>query len=403
MSKYTSKEQLNHITQSISKMFDIKLSNVRHKVSLHEGYKCHEAHIASLPSDVYETEFHVKHIADGTKTDDETNCVQILGRLNMVRLHPTMYMGGDVNNLFNIAFDVFISNFKSKKCTQINIDLSSNLSFSISDNSTGLFPDFFVSSNEKPSIFQGGELSCPASYHRNIIPVSFNGIGDLYILNALSSSSTIRYNNSTLDYNLAYKNGKQILETVMGYTHGNPNEYGLYTAFTIDREIPLFKNQSFDIDAIYDKIKLASILNPGLKIIIKKSDTISEILHNTDSSFPLFSKHYRELNLDDCQTICKTDESSRVDLCVGLFETDDGSEFSCFSYINDHFTPDGGTHVKGLISALNEFPYKEFLPDNLIGVKAVLMVNAPSYTLTQNNRQLKSSYFTQIIKSLLIE
>jgi hypothetical protein len=49
MTKFNSRQQYNQITQSFSKIFDIKLSKVRHKMSTEEGFKDVNAHMASLP------------------------------------------------------------------------------------------------------------------------------------------------------------------------------------------------------------------------------------------------------------------------------------------------------------------------------------------------------------------
>jgi hypothetical protein len=52
MSLFHSRQQYNKITQSFASIFDIKLSTVRHKVSLDEGYKNSNAHLSKLKDEV---------------------------------------------------------------------------------------------------------------------------------------------------------------------------------------------------------------------------------------------------------------------------------------------------------------------------------------------------------------
>ena len=394
MSNYTTDLQLNKITQSISKIFDIKLSKVRHKVALEEGYKTHEAHIASLPKEQQKLKnFNGKY---------DISDLNIPSIMDQIKNRTGMFLDNAKSiEVFDIIFKTSVYNFKSNKCTEINVSITEDGYITISDDSKKISPLLFDNSNEK-NIFNGlfNGLFYSEDYWDDTISHTYYSIKSFYIVNALSKSFEVKYKNATDSYEYKFKNSVKESTTII--ENKSNSDLGLSTRFKID--FTYLEEKKLNIEDILKSISRSVTLNKGLKVNLTLPDNSVFKYEITDNSEILFTDYYvlnsNHINLD---VITKTNTKTNASVTAIFVDSLTNEDFSCQSYINDIHTPEGGTHEKGLIDTLTELQVQYCFKKDLKGVKAILLVNDNDYTLSNNMRKLISRDTRKTVYNLLTD
>jgi DNA gyrase/topoisomerase IV subunit B len=378
MSNYKTKEQLNKITQSFSQIFDIKLSKVRHKIALKEGYTCHEAHLASLQNEPQSLETLLESYPDVS-----TNSL-----INKVKERSGMFLDTcQYNELVHNAFDVFVGNFKSNKSSEINLIVEDNEMVTIFDNSTNLEQSIF-DNNEDFNVFNS-IMPLNISEKTNINVNDF-GINKLFIINALSENFDVCYKDKNSFFNFSFKEGE-----VSRNKHFNESvSEGLHIRFKINKsylEEDSEGSRNIDIEKLYSKIQDSSFLNKGLEINVSTPFKEKEKYMNSDN-VSIFNKHFNEENipLGEFDTISRKSAKNNLSIEAVLVDYEDDSDFECRSYMNDKFMEQGGKQEEGFKKALKNTFKKYNINEDLKGIKAILLINVHSYNTTNNRLKVTS-------------
>lgn len=376
MSNYNTKEQLNKITQSFSQVFDIKLSKVRHKIAIKEGFTCHESHIDSL-------------------AHEQIKIPEKLAFIQSIQKRPGMYLGDSSKSvLFNLIIDAFTSSFKNKYSSSVNIEIDKNEMIKISDNSIGLHEDLFK--NEFEDLFSSFPTFTNNKYDENNIRVNFNDLYSLYMLPALCLNFDVAYKEGNNFYSSSFKEGEKIKTS---YFNSKIDD-GFHIRFKMNEAYLPEDLENFDTNSVYVKLQKLSDLNKNLSLKFKNkygntanyySKCISNIFNDSfDIKEPLLEK-----------TFISKKNDKNMEAEVVFVETRGKEDFECVSYVNDKRMEQGGSHEKGLELYLKEHLKVNKKPSDLKGVKALILLNIDSYDLSNSGLRVVSRKTKKDVYDLL--
>lgn len=397
MSNYSSKQQLNKITQSFSKRFNIKLSKVRNQIAKDEGFKCYEALADSLPDEI-----------------KEDNKIYPEGIAN-VQKRPGMYFGSlKHNELFNQVFETFVGNFKSNKSSNIKVCIKRNAEISISDNSQGIDEFIFQEIKEKNNNnknyfnhFITSEIENSLEYFKTNITVNGTSLSSLIFVNALSTFFNISYKENNKFFSYSFEDGILVKRKIKSRDLTN----GLHISFKVN--LKYFKQEDInELDLEYDHwedkrvrelltgdiykiINNSTELNKGLNIDLNIYNNMG-LSYFHDDHKAIFHRHFYTNKMAligikplDYMTISKKDDNSNFSVSAIFVNSNDNSDFICHTYINDEYIEinDMNRHLRkeflksklnyenGLKKSIKYFSDKFFVPEDFKGVKAILLVN----------------------------
>ncbi|ABX40396.1 DNA topoisomerase (ATP-hydrolyzing) subunit B [Lachnoclostridium phytofermentans] len=303
--------------------------------------------------------------------------IQILEGLEAVRKRPGMYIGSTSSRgLHHLVYEIVdnaVDEALAGYCNTIDVSINPDNSITVIDNGRGI-P---VETNKKKGIstvevvftilhaggkFGGGGYKVSGGLH---------GVG-ASVVNALSEWLEVTVELEGKMYKQRYECGKVIepLRVV-----GESDRTGTTVSFLPDRSI--FEETVYDYDILKQRLREMAFLTKGLKIILRDLRT-SEEEGNTEPNVKEF--HYEggikeyvqylnkhKSNLYPEIIYCEGTRDS-VYVEVAMQHNDSYSE-SCYSFVNNITTPEGGTHYTGFKNAItktfNDFARQmKFLKDN---------------------------------------
>ncbi len=303
--------------------------------------------------------------------------IQILEGLEAVRKRPGMYIGSTSSRgLHHLVYEIVdnaVDEALAGYCNTIDVSINPDNSITVIDNGRGI-P---VEINKKKGIstvevvftilhaggkFGGGGYKVSGGLH---------GVG-ASVVNALSEWLEVTVEVDGKMYKQRYERGKVIdpLRVV-----GDSERTGTKVIFLPDRDI--FEETVYDYEILKQRLREMAFLTKGLKIILRDLRT-AEGEENTEPKVKEFHyeggiKEYVQY-LNNHKTSLYPDiiycEGTRDSVYVEVaMQHNDSYTESCYSFVNNITTPEGGTHYTGFKNALtktfNDFARQmKFLKDN---------------------------------------
>lgn len=303
--------------------------------------------------------------------------IQILEGLEAVRKRPGMYIGSTSSRgLHHLVYEIVdnaVDEALAGYCNTIDVSINPDNSITVIDNGRGI-P---VETNKKKGIstvevvftilhaggkFGGGGYKVSGGLH---------GVG-ASVVNALSEWLEVTVEVDGKMYKQRYERGRVIepLRVV-----GESERTGTTVSFLPDKDI--FEETVYEYDILKQRLREMAFLTKGLKIILRDLRT-SEEEGNTEPNVKEF--HYEggikeyvqylnkhKANLYPEIIYCEGTRDS-VYVEVAMQHNESYTE-SCYSFVNNITTPEGGTHYTGFKNALtktfNDFARQmKFLKDN---------------------------------------
>ena len=282
--------------------------------------------------------------------------IQILEGLEAVRKRPGMYIGSTssrglhhlVYEIVDNAVDEALAGF----CTQIDVSINQDGSVTVVDNGRGI-P---VEINKKKGVssvevvftilhaggkFGGGGYKVSGGLH---------GVG-ASVVNALSSWLEVVVDLDGKSYRQRYERGK----AVMPLTEvGTAERTGSTVTFLPDDTI--FEETVFDYDILKERLRETAFLTKGLKINLtdkREEQERTKTFHyegGIKEYVQYLNKGRTALYPEIIYCEGKKDETY---VEVAIQHNDTYTE-SCYSFVNNIITPEGGTHFTGFKNALTK-------------------------------------------------
>ena len=346
--------------------------------------------------------------------------ITVLKGLEAVQRRPAMYIG-DVSSrgLHHLVYEVVdnsIDEAMAGICTQIEVTLHPDGSVEVVDNGRGIPVDRHKTEKRSALEVVMTMLHAGGKFDKQTYKVSggLHGVG-VSVVNALSEWCWVEVARDGKLYRQSYRRGKPDgkVEEI-----GKSRKTGTRTRFMPDREV--FKVDRFSFETISNRLRELAFLNSGLKIIARdlRQEEVRERVFQYKGGLAEFVAY-----LDEARTalhpkpILIHGEKEDVMVDVAL-EYNDSYVENIFTYVNNIYTLEGGTHLSGFKSALtrtlnfyatknNIFKNGKFNlsgEDTREGLTAVISVKVPDPQFEgQTKTRLGNSEVKGIVESIVGE
>ena len=283
--------------------------------------------------------------------------IQILEGLEAVRKRPGMYIGStSERGLHHLVYEIVdnaIDEALAGYCDVIDVHINADNSITVLDNGRGI-PAGINHKAGKPAVevvftvlhaggkFGGGGYKVSGGLH---------GVG-ASVVNALSDWLEVEIYQGGFSYKQRYERGKAMYDLKKT---GTTDMRGTKVTFLPDETI--FKETTvFDYNTLKSRLREMAFLTKGIKIV----------LHDDREEEPVVEAFYYEGGIKEyVEYLNRGKEPLYEDIiyCEGqkgdvyvevAFQHNDSYNDSCFSFVNNITTPEGGTHLAGFKNAMTK-------------------------------------------------
>lgn len=324
----------------------------------------------------------IKKVAKPKKKDSEYGASQIavLEGLEPVRKRPGMYIGTTgpaglhhlIWEVVDNAFDEAMAGF----CDTVIIRLLSNGMVEVEDNGRGIPVDihkrFKVSALElvMTKLHAGGKFG-EGGYK---VSGGLHGVG-VSVVNALSDYTKAEVYRDDKIWVQEYKRGKKIAKVK---SIGKTKKTG--TKITFKPDTTIFETTEFNLKTIKDHLRQQAYLTKGIKLEIydeREKDKKTSYIFYFEGGIKSYVYHLNHLRQPKHENIfyAKKEEVDNVGVVELALQYTDEYKDTVFSFANNIYNPEGGTHLIGfrtaLTRSLNNYARKQNIlkekDDNLTG------------------------------------
>ena len=359
----------------------------------------------------------------------QADSIKVLKGLEAVKKRPGMYIGDtdDGTGLHHMVYEVVdnaIDEALAGYCKNIEIDINADGTVSVRDDGRGLPVDIHKGEKKSAAEVIMTQLHAGGKFDHDSYKVSggLHGVG-VSVVNALSEKLELEINRDGEKYFIEFKNGKAKSPLKV---KGKSKNSGTQIKFLPSKEI--FSNTKFSANIIQKRMRELAFLNKGIKISIndftqKKPIKIDFKFDGGLLEFVNFLDNKREKlknkNGNDLfkKPIFIEGKRGKVEIECSLKWNAAYSE-DVYSFTNNIFQKDGGTHLLGFRSALTRVINKyatenNFLKKNKItisgddikeGLTCVLSIKVPDPKFSsQTKDKLVSSEIRPIVETVINE
>ena len=297
--------------------------------------------------------------------------IQILEGLEAVRKRPGMYIGStSAKGLHHLVYEIVdnsVDEALAGYCDHIEVTINKDNSITVVDNGRGI-PVGIQAKAHKPAVevvftilhaggkFGGGGYKVSGGLH---------GVG-ASVVNALSEWLEVNVYVDGYEYYQRYERGKVMCEL---QKIGPTEKRGTTVHFLPDKEI--FEETVFDYKVLKQRLREIAFLTKGLRISltdIREEEPILSSFHY-EGGIREYVAYLNKANTPLYDEIIYCEGEKDGVLVEVALQHNDGYNENVYSFVNNITTPEGGTHLVGMRSALtktfNDYARKnKILKDN---------------------------------------
>ena len=299
-----------------------------------------------------------------------SSSIQVLEGLEAVRKRPGMYIGSTgPRGLHHLVWEIVdnsVDEAMAGYCDEISVEIFGDNFIKVVDNGRGLptdiHPKTFVSTIE--TIFT--VLHAGGKFDSNSYKVSggLHGVG-ASVVNALSDWLEVIVDRDGLQYYQKFEKGKSIepLKVV-----GETNRRGTTVIFKPDKTI-FQETTVFDYETLRHRLQQLAFLNKGLKMNLTDSrivDQTKKVSYCYDGGLVEYIKFLNRAKTplhNDIIYIEETIEKVQIQLA---FQYTNDYVANLYSFVNNIYTPEGGTHEEGFRTSLTRILNNYAKSNNLL-------------------------------------
>jgi DNA gyrase subunit B len=284
--------------------------------------------------------------------------IQILEGLQAVRKRPGMYIGStSARGLHHLVYEIVdnsVDEALAGYCSHIQVQINKDQTITVTDYGRGI-PVGINSKAGKPAVevvftvlHAGGKFGGGGYKVSGGLP----GVG-ASVVNALSDWLEVEVKREGKIYKQRYERGNTCypLKEV-----GTCEEGDTGTKVTFQPDGTIFETIIFDYQTLKTRLRETAFLTKGLKITLRdlREDEIKEDVFHYEGGIKEFVTYLNRT---------KSSLYSDVLYCEGVkdnvmvevsLQHNDSYEETCYSFVNNIITPEGGTHLSGFRSALTK-------------------------------------------------
>ena len=297
--------------------------------------------------------------------------IQILEGLEAVRKRPGMYIGStSAKGLHHLVYEIVdnsVDEALAGYCDHIEVTINKDNSITVVDNGRGI-PVGIQAKAHKPAVevvftilhaggkFGGGGYKVSGGLH---------GVG-ASVVNALSEWLEVNVYVDGYEYYQRYERGKVMCEL---QKIGPTEKRGTTVHFLPDKEI--FEETVFDYKVLKQRLREIAFLTKGLRISltdVREEESILSSFHY-EGGIREYVAYLNKANTPLYDEIIYCEGEKDGVLVEVALQHNDGYNENVYSFVNNITTPEGGTHLVGMRSALtktfNDYARKnKLLKDN---------------------------------------
>jgi DNA gyrase subunit B len=291
------------------------------------------------------------------KTKYDASSIQVLKGLEAVRRRPGMYVGGtDVKALHHLVYEIVdnsIDEALAGRCDRIEVIIHEDSSVTVTDNGIGIPVDIHptekVSALEliHTSLHSGGKFD-NAAYK---VSGGLHGVGAAAV-NALSEWMEVTVKRDKYVWTQRYERGVPMTPVEKGRQLKRGEQTGTWTIFKFDESI-FEQDAAFRFENLMNRFREMAFVTSGvhLKLTDERKDLAQEVNFYFDGGVKSFVRYLNRNRKALHDPIYAHKELDNIDVELSLQYTD-GVAISEHAFANTIHTPDGGTHLTGLRTAL---------------------------------------------------
>ena len=284
--------------------------------------------------------------------------IQVLEGLEAVRKRPGMYIGTtDVKGLHHLVWEIVdnsIDEALAGFCKNIEIIINKDNSITVKDDGRGIpvgkHPKTGISTVETVyTVLHAGGKFGGGGYK---VSGGLHGVG-ASVVNALSSSVTVRVYKDSKIYECKFVNGGKTLQPLTVIGDCEANRTGTTVTFKPDAEI--FDTEIYDYETLKVRVRELAFLNKGLQLTLRDDrddeDTQGEkfLYEGGISEYVKFLNQNKTPIHDNIIHL----EGSQDDVFFEVaMQYNTSYSDNIYSFVNNINTHDGGTHEEGVRRAL---------------------------------------------------
>ena len=297
--------------------------------------------------------------------------IQILEGLEAVRKRPGMYIGStSAKGLHHLVYEIVdnsVDEALAGYCDHIEVTINKDNSITVVDNGRGI-PVGIQAKAHKPAVevvftilhaggkFGGGGYKVSGGLH---------GVG-ASVVNALSEWLEVNVYVDGYEYYQRYERGKVMCEL---QKIGPTEKRGTTVHFLPDKEI--FEETVFDYKVLKQRLREIAFLTKGLRISltdVREEEPILSSFHY-EGGIREYVAYLNKANTPLYDEIIYCEGEKDGVLVEVALQHNDGYNENVYSFVNNITTPEGGTHLVGMRSAVtktfNDYARKnKLLKDN---------------------------------------
>ena len=297
--------------------------------------------------------------------------IQILEGLEAVRKRPGRYIGStSAKGLHHLVYEIVdnsVDEALAGYCDHIEVTINKDNSITVVDNGRGI-PVGIQAKAHKPAVevvftilhaggkFGGGGYKVSGGLH---------GVG-ASVVNALSEWLEVNVYVDGYEYYQRYERGKVMCEL---QKIGPTEKRGTTVHFLPDKEI--FEETVFDYKVLKQRLREIAFLTKGLRISltdVREEEPILSSFHY-EGGIREYVAYLNKANTPLYDEIIYCEGEKDGVLVEVALQHNDGYNENVYSFVNNITTPEGGTHLVGMRSALtktfNDYARKnKLLKDN---------------------------------------
>jgi DNA gyrase subunit B len=300
--------------------------------------------------------------------------IQVLKGLEAVRRRPGMYVGGtDSKALHHLVFEIVdnsVDEALAGRCDQVEVTIHADSSVTIADNGIGIPVDQHPTEKVSALELVHTTLHSGGKFDSSVYKVSggLHGVGAAAV-NALSDWMEVTVRRDGGIWRQRYERGYPVTPVLRIGDLDDPEDTGTSTVFRYDDTI-FTDDVDYRYDVLLNRFREMAFVTSGIFITLRDERTSQprEMSFYFEGGLRSFVRYVNRNRATLHDPIYARKEVDNVDVEVAVQYTDSVAT-SEYAFANTINTPDGGTHLTGLRTALTRVINKYARDNNFLKEK----------------------------------